>query len=102
MLAGVVAAVAARRAVTAVGVGIDSDGHARAKMLGNCTADLDYLGADFVSGDDGHLDHRIEAAIGVQVAAAESDVMNFQQHLVCSALGFLHVYNLHHRRFCNL
>ena len=65
VLAGIVTAVTARRAVTAVGVGIDGDGHAHAKMRGSSGTDGSYGGADFMAGDDGHLHHRVQATIGV-------------------------------------
>ena len=65
-------------------------------MRGNVSTDFGNLGADFMAGNDGHLDHRVQTAIGIQVTTAESYIMYLEQYLVCSALRFLNVYNLHH------
>ena len=65
-------------------------------MPGHSGSYFGNLGTDFMTGNDGHLHHRVQAAIGVQVASAKAYIMNLQQHLVGATLGFLHFYHLHH------
>ena len=102
VLTGVVATVLTRRAVTAVGIGIDGNRHTCLQVSRYISPRFGYLCTDFMSGNHGHFHHRVQSAIGVQVASAKTYVVYFEQHLVCSALRFLNVNHLHFRRCCNL
>ena len=95
MLAGVVTTVATGGAYTTVGIGIDGDSHALHQMLGHTGTRLFYHCTNLMTGHHWHLHHRVQPTIGVQVTAAETHILDTQQHLVCPALGLFQLYYLH-------
>jgi hypothetical protein len=60
------------------------------------------LRAHFVAGDHARLRHRVPAAPGVQIAPAEPDVADPQQHLARSAGGLFHLDDVQFERLGNL
>ena len=99
---GIIATVTTRGAHTAVSIRIDSNGHPLHEVLRNVGSRLFYHGTNLMARHHRHLHHRVQASISIEVAAAESHVLDTQQHFTCPAMGLLQVYDLHLRRCDNL
>ena len=77
MLAGIVATATTGRTHTAVGVGIDGYLHAFAQCVGYVRPHADDFGTNLMARDDVRLGHGVQAAIGVEVATAETYIFYF-------------------------
>ena len=102
VLAGVHAAIAARGALTTVGIGIHGNNHAGLQHIGHVLAHADNLGAHLMARHDRHFHHGVAAAECIQVTAAETHISHFQQHFAIAHLRLGHFNHLHHRRLTNL
>ena len=80
VLAGVDTSVAARGAVSAVGIGVYGYVHARFQCVGHAVANGFNHRSHFVTGDDGQLHHGVTAQVCVEVRPAEAHVGYLYHH----------------------
>ena len=91
VLAGVVAARAAGGAAAAIRIRVHGDDLSGPETLRYAGAGGGDDGADLVPGDDVRLRHRVAPAEGVEVAAAEADVVQPEQDFAGSGDGLRQV-----------